>query len=162
SDNDNNVAGTQTVNIELLNNGAGSTLTGPSGNWQVNYPAVLAWIKSGPMVLPPNLRSGRVLYYSSIPNNVTTSGADSADGQADKVFWRGYMDYVRSTGALAGTEPVGWPEGVSPGISQLATAAFDVDAAGSLAADPRPYMNYTDNPSRPRMHFWFGPMTMMM
>jgi hypothetical protein len=23
-------------------------------------------------------------------------------------------------------------------------------------------MNYTDNPSRPRLHFWFGPLTMMM
>jgi len=161
ADNDNTVAGTQTVNIELMNNGTGGVLNGSSGNWQGNYPAVLRWVKSGPMVLPPNLRSGRVLYYSSIPNDVTVTGSDSADVQADKVFWKAYIDYVLSTGSLAGTEPVGWPEGVTPAIDQNATTAYHVDGGGALAADPKPYMNYADNPSRPRLHFWFGPLTMM-
>jgi hypothetical protein len=114
------------------------------------------------MVLPPNLRSGRVLYYSSIPNDVTVSGSDSADVQADKVFWKTYIDYVLTTGSLAGTEQMGWPEGVTSNIFLSATTAYDVDAGGGLAADPKPYMNYMDNPSRPRMHFWFGPMTMML
>jgi hypothetical protein len=153
--------GTQSINEEMFTSGTGATLRSPTGNWQTNYPAILAWIKSPPQVLPPNLRSGRVLYYSSIPNDVVVSGADSADVQADKVFWKTYIDYVLSTGALAGTEPVGWPEGVTPAVDQTGLVNFDIDSAGILGPDPKPYMNYTDNPSRPRMHFWFGPMTML-
>jgi hypothetical protein len=153
--------GTQSINEEMFTNGTGATLRSPTGNWQTNYPAILAWIKSPPQVLPPNLRAGRVLYYSSIPNDVTVTGSDSADVQADKVFWKTYIDYVLSTGSLAGTEPMGWPEGVAPSIDQTGLVNFDIDSSGALAADPKPYMNYVDNPSRPRMHFWFGPMTML-
>src|SRR5262249_36532187 len=25
----------------------------------------------------------------------------------------------------------------------------------------KPYMNYTDSPTRPRLHFWFGPLSML-
>jgi hypothetical protein len=160
-DNDPSTPGVQTVNVALLTSGAGATLRTPTGSWQVNYPAVLRWLKSGPQVLPPNLRSGRVLYYSSIPNDVTVSGSDTPDVAADKVFWKAYIDYVLSTGRLAGTEPAGWPEGVTPTIDQNAATAYDVDGAGPLGPDPMPYLNYTDNPSRPRMHFWFGPLTLL-
>ena len=162
TDPDTVTAGTQNINEELFTNGAGPTLQGPTGNWQINYPAVLAWLKTGPQVLPPNLRSGRVLYYSSIPNDVVASGSDSADVQADKVFWKGYIDFVLNTGSLAGTEGMGWPEGVTPAVYQSGMSAYDFDGAGARAADPRPYMYYTDNPSRPRMHFWFGPVSMVL
>jgi hypothetical protein len=113
------------------------------------------------MALPPNLRSGRVLYYSSIPSDVVVSGSDTADVQADKVFWKAYIDYVLSTGRLAKTEPVGWPEGVTPAIDQNPTTAYDVDGSDPLVPDPNPYLNYLDNPSRPRLHLWFGPLTML-
>jgi hypothetical protein len=156
------------VNSTLLTNGTG--LTAIQANYKINYPAVLAWIKSGPSTLPPNLRAGRILYYSSIPNDVTTSGTTAAD--YDKVFWKNYIDYVfgantswNTDAYLAGTEAKGWPEGVTPGISSTATAAYvsNYTTAGSGAAktDPLPYMTYTDNPSRPRLHFWFGPTTMI-
>ena len=55
-----------------------------SPNWRINYAAVLKWIKSGPQVLPPNLRAGRVLYYSSIPNDVNT-GSGTTQQRLDKV-----------------------------------------------------------------------------
>jgi Flp pilus assembly protein TadG len=153
------------INQKLLTSGTGATLKGSSGNWQVNYTAVLRWIRSGPMTLPPNLRSGRVLYYSSIPDNVTVSGSDSADVKADKVFWKAYIDYVLQAGALAGNEPVGWPEGVTPAVYQSTGTAAGTCLTGynpGTGADPRPYMCYTDNPSRPRLHFWFGPLTMLL
>ncbi|MFO0936202.1 MAG: hypothetical protein U0798_06775 [Gemmataceae bacterium] len=36
------------------------------------------------------------------------------------------------------------------------------DAATDVRFRPKmPYMHYLDNPSRPRLHFWFGPMSMM-
>ncbi len=158
-DNDAAVANDQSINQVLLNNGAGRTLQDPvngaNRRYRVNYRAVLAWLKSGPLTLPPNLRAGRILYYSSIPNDVD----DLTD--LDKRFWRDYIDFVLGyTGnvsqydpqvSLAGNETAGFPEGTTPAVQ--ATAAS--------GTNPRPYMNYTDNPSRPRLHFWFGPMTML-
>ena len=156
ADNNSATAGTQNViNSELLTAGAGDTLSS-SGNWSINYSAVLKWLKSGPMVLPPNLRSGHVVYYTSIPSTTTASGGDSAAIAADKVFWQGYIDYVLKTGSLAGPEQMGWPEGVTPAIGT--TSRY----VNGTFTDPYPYMNYTDNPSRPRLHFWFGPNSMMM
>jgi Flp pilus assembly protein TadG len=151
--------GNQNIDEELLTNGTGDTLNTASGNWGVNYAAVLKWIKSGPMTLPPNLRSGHVVYYSSIPDTVTASAGDSAAVAADKVFWKTYIDYVLKNGSLAGPEPAGWPEGVTPAVDQNGLSGY-VYKAGATA-DPLPYTDYTDNPSRPRLHFWFGPNTMM-
>lgn len=165
-DNDTRTSGTQSINGALLTDGTGSTLrpyTGSSNTYNVNYEAILAWIKSGPPVLPPNLRSGRVLYYSSIPDDVNVN-VGSTDQRMDKRFWRAYIDYVLngSTGnVMAGVENRGWPEGVTPSIFTGELLAYDVDGSGNLSPDPRPYMAYTDNPSRPRMHMWFGPLTMM-
>src|SRR5262249_15799099 len=53
-----------------------SLLWDTSGNWKqagtggysINYNAVIQWIKSGPQVFPANLRAGRVLYYTAIPD----------------------------------------------------------------------------------------------
>ena len=154
-------------------------------NFQVDYPAVLRWIKSGPQVFPPNLRAGRLVYYTSIPTDVNhgttgnnqnpTTSANRID--LDKLFWRTYIDYVleqfsRGMKDLAGFEQVGWPEsgttgttGASiPNVDSTAVPAngFDVDGVGTgVPSDPLPYSDYRDNPSRPRMHLWFGPMTMM-
>jgi len=241
-------------------------LRAASGNWTIDYDSILRWIKSGPMTLPPNLRSGHVLYYSSIPNTVTSSGSDSAEVAADKRFWRTYINFVirneglsgTTTDNLAGDEPRGWPEGVTPAISGTVNTAYNYTytyqpptppnpAARSISAspngaskssssvaqittttahglavgdtvtitgvgvagyngtytvtavpstttfryaktttlansgggtaqkisqppppvnetitDPVPDMTYTDNPSRPRLQCWFGPITMMI
>jgi hypothetical protein len=148
----------QAADQALLTNGTGDTMTGQSGNWQVNYAAVLKWIKSGPQTLPPNLRTGHVVYYSSIPDTVAASAGDSTAVAADKVFWQTYIDYVLKNGSLAGSEPAGWPEGVTPAVQGgLTQYTYKTGAT----PDPYPYLNYTDNPSRPRMHFWFGPLTMI-
>jgi hypothetical protein len=61
-DNDATAGGTQSINQALLNNGVGRTLSVNTGRYRVNYRAVLAWLKSGPQTLPPNLRAGRILY----------------------------------------------------------------------------------------------------
>ena len=101
---DNNPATTGAGNIDgiseaLLRNGTGMTLAGSDGfqggtytpgTYQVNYPAILKWIKQPPLCVPPNLRSGRVLYYSRIPDDV------SGNGDPDKAFWKKYIDFVLS------------------------------------------------------------------
>ena len=36
-----------------------------------------------------------------------------------------------------------------------------ITALSSLSGSPKPYMHYGDNPLRPILSFWFGPMTMV-
>jgi Flp pilus assembly protein TadG len=151
------------VNSSLLTNGNGLTLNNPGGNWQPNYTAILNWIKSGPQVLPPNLRSGRIKYYTSIPSDVNTATGNT-DQVADKQFWKQYINYVLTgdqnlsngvSTTLAGFESVGWPETSAGAITPT------IGTTSAYSTDPLPYMNYSDNPSRPRMHLWFGPLTML-
>ena len=59
------------IDKTLLANATGNVTVGPFAGAKIDYAAVLKWIKQPPMALPPNLRSGRVLYYSSIPDDVT-------------------------------------------------------------------------------------------
>jgi Flp pilus assembly protein TadG len=162
-----------------------STTPGP-GYYRLNYPAILAWIKSGPKTLPSNLRAGRILYYSSIPTD--------ANGTSDrnKRFWREYIHYIFGVGTwdsstyplnddssynspaynpnqmLAGTERRRPFREADPLINQVAgvetpTTAFKPSPNPNPgdAPNPKPYMNYADNINRPRMHLWFGPQTML-
>lgn len=154
-DNDTTTSGTQNINQVLLNASTGRVLNTTTSKYKVNYRAVLAWLKSGPQTLPPNLRAGRLVYYTSIP--------DDCDDltNLDKRFWRDYIDFVLGyTGNvstydpntnLAGNESRAWPEG----------GAVSIAATAASGTNPLPYMSYTDVPSTPRMHFWFGPLTML-
>jgi len=155
---DNGTAGGIVENVSqvTLRNGNGD----PTNTFAINYGAVLKWIKSPPMSLPPNLRAGRVRYYTSIPDDVDTS----TGATQDKRFWRAYIDYVMKQTGMAAHETRGWPEGAGStthNIFQGELTGYDVDAAGLRPADPRPYTNYLDNPSRPRHHYWFGPHSML-
>jgi Flp pilus assembly protein TadG len=135
-----------------------SRLWNSSGVWQpcgsttyyIDYNAVITWIRSGPQVFPPNLRSGRVLYYSSIPTTIPATG-----GTDDQRFWRAYIDYVIGSGSstvqnrtLYGQETTGW-------------GTVKITPLSSLATPNGPYMHYNDNPIRPRLHMWFGPLSML-
>jgi len=152
--------GVDNINEVLLRNGTGEALDLKGSN-QINYRAILAWIKQPPLCLPPNLRAGRVVYYTSIPDDVDTS-TGSNEVKLDKAFWRRYIDTVLRNNNLCDYETNGWPEGAAPGVYQNPMAQYDIDLlAGPTPADPVPYMNYLDNPSRPRANFWFGPITMM-
>jgi hypothetical protein len=134
-------------------NGARSTIA----TGDVDYDAILAWIKSGPKVFPDNLRCGRVLYYDQIPSSIPSSGLS-----ADERFWKEYIDYVVGAGSYA------------PFRKMYSVSASNTHNSrkygGSTAPDPAidtndlttPYnMSYLDNPIHPRAHFWFGPLTMI-
>lgn len=131
---------------------SGGFMARPSNTtYAVNYDAILAWIKSGPQTLPPSLCAGRVRYYSSIPNTIPSSGLS-----LDQVFWKNYIDTVLGISStnlagrsLYGEETAGW-------------GTMRVTANLLLSGSPKPYMNVLDNPMRPRAHFWFGPLTMLM
>ncbi|MBA4192299.1 MAG: hypothetical protein C0467_30380 [Planctomycetaceae bacterium] len=165
--NDNMSGGTvEGINEALLNTGSGPVLATGTTKWIPDYAAILKWIKSGPLVLPPNLRAGHVLYYSSIPDDVNTATGGTQE-VLDKVWWKRYIDYVLSynrntTGDLYGSAD-SWSltgAGRSVGTADL------VNWTGPLPLtkpwpNAKPYMPYNDSPNRPRLHFWFGPLTMM-
>ncbi|MFO0809446.1 MAG: pilus assembly protein TadG-related protein [Gemmataceae bacterium] len=122
-----------------------------SSTYNVDYAAILAWIKNGPQVLPPSLCAGRVRYYSTIPTTIPASGLS-----LDQLFWKKYIDYVLgiATSNLAGKTLYG--------KETAAWGTMRITPKSSLIGSPQPYMHYNDNPIRPRAHFWFGPLTMMM
>ena len=158
-----------TLNVVTTNPASGVSDT--PGYYRLNYKAIIAWIKRGPQTLPANVRSGRLLYYSTFPDDVT----ESASGDTlDKKFLRAYIHFVmgvdqydaiegplqswtyNSPAMLAGVEsrnPFG-----TLGVTNAATFT----PTGSATPNREPYMAYTDNVNRPRSHFWFGPLSMLM
>ncbi len=164
SDNNSATSGTQAVNEVLLRNGSGYTVSAygstSNPNWRINYTAVLRWIKSGPMVLPPNLRAGRIRYYTSIPDDVNTSSGTTEE-RLDKVFWKNYIDYVIGWNYTSNTNLYGSGDSWSSASASITGSDLTTYKYSWESNSKRPYMRYTDSPSRPRLHFWFGPLSMM-
>ena len=156
-DSDPDTAGVQGINATLLNTN-GMLINNYGGKVTVNYNAVLKWLKSPPMTLPPNLRAGRVVYYTSIPDSMESGSA------LDRAFWRAYIDYVLnppdSESSINRRETRDWPEGATADVSNAAPQGYKRVGLGATT-DPYPYMNYLGNPSRPRAQTWFGPISMM-
>ncbi len=138
-----------------------SKLFNSSGVWQpsgsstyyIDYNAVIAWIAAGPQVFPPNLRSGRVLYYSSIPTTIPATG-----GTSDQRFWRAYIDYVLGAASTTVTQNTLYGADTSANFGTVKITPY---ASLNSNTSQRPYMQYNDNPVRPRLHFWFGPLSMI-
>jgi len=139
-------------------------------NYTPDYTKILNWIKNiGPNPFPPNLKAGRIIYYETIPDQIPTTGSLTLD----QLFWKEYIDYVLGnkiyplfghfgpdnagrTNGFKGTRETmyGWPQ-VPWGTVKITSR----DSMGTSVAAP--YMNYSDNPLHPRMHFWFGPLSMI-
>ena len=143
----------------------------PPGNYVINYKAILNWIvNSGANPFPSQLRSGNILYYSSIPTDVPAASYDYTDANStisnqDQRFWKEYIDFVLGVWR----DPNGNVQ--TPGSS---TCSYGPDFAcgdgsGVSISGPDSATKYngiafvapTDNPLRPRHRFWFGPMTMI-
>ncbi len=148
-----------------------SKLWDSSGNWRapgnstysINYTAILNWIKNiGPNPFPSTMRSGRIVYYTSIPSSINTSSNPPTN--LDERFWKDYIDYCLG---LCDNQNGTW-QVLNDGSNGLAGYGNDfswgtvkVTAKSSLSGSPKPFMHYGDNPLRPRLHFWFGPLTMI-
>lgn len=148
-----------------------SRLWDSSGNWQapsgstyaINYDAILNFITSiGPNPFPSRLQSGRILYYDQIPTSIDLSSNPPSD--MNQRFWKDYIDYVLGTidngngnykvycsGRIG---YLGYGKDYSWGTVKITPKSY-------LSGSPKPYMNYADNPLRPRLHFWFGPLSMI-
>ncbi len=141
-----------------------------SGNWQepssstyaINYTAILAWIKSSPNPFPSRLQSGRILYYDAIPDSINTSTFPPTN--LNERFWKDYIDNalgVLQTSSSNWTVLCDGNTGLTGYGSDYTWGTVQITAKSSLSGSPAPYMHYSDNPKRPKLHFWFGPMTMV-
>ena len=149
-----------------------------NGNWQppvvsgnsgytIDYGAILTFIRTiGPQVFPPTLQSGRIVYYTQIPSTINTSTWPPTD--LNQRFWKAYIDYVlgvmqtsSSTYVVINSAAQG-NTGYGPDFQW---GTFQITPLSKLTqtktAPYMPYMNYNDNPIRPLLSFWFGPMTMI-
>ncbi|MCS7159359.1 MAG: pilus assembly protein TadG-related protein [Gemmatales bacterium] len=140
--------------------------SGSTENYRINYRAILHWIRNvGPNPFPPRLRAGRIRYYDRIPDpNDSTLNTRWWNtfplADPSERFWKEYIDYVlglRQTGANS------W-EYIGPYIGygdDFSWGTIRITPLSNLTGNPLPYMRYDDNPLRPRLRFWFGPMTMV-
>jgi Flp pilus assembly protein TadG len=141
-----------------------------SGNWQmpssttykINYKAILAWLASnGPNPFPPVLHAGHIQYYTAIPTTIDTSTFPPTN--TDQRFWKEYIDDclgLMQTGSNSWTY-VGAQTGYGDDFPWTTSGNPVINAKPTTPSGSIPYMNYLDNPERPRTKFWFGPMTMV-
>ncbi|HVA44849.1 MAG TPA: Tad domain-containing protein [Pirellulales bacterium] len=149
-------------NSKLWNSSGNWQVAGTSNSYDINYDAILNFIQNvGPNLFPPTLRSGRIVYYTSIPSTIDTATWPPAD--LNQRFWKDYIDYVLGMmGTGVGTYQMinsGYP-GTGYGQDQ-SWGAVTITPKSSLRGKPKPYMYYGDNPQRPLLDFWFGPLTMI-
>ncbi len=123
------------------------------GSYTINYNEILRWIAQSANPFPQQMRAGRVKYYASIPTQIT--GNWPSYGSTDQQFWKEFIDYAlgfRQTDANTYQD-----------ISAMVGYGSDFTwGTTSLNAPPSStqYMNYSDNPARPKLRYWFGPLTM--
>ncbi len=140
--------------------------SGSTENYRINYRAILYWIRNtGPNPFPPRLRAGRIVYYTSIPDPAdatlnTRWWTNYPLPDVNERFWKEYIDYVLG---VRQTGPTSW-ETIVPYTGygdDFTWGTVRITPIASLTGNPKPYMRYDDNPLRPRLHFWFGPMTLV-
>ena len=131
--------------------------------YSINYTAILNWIQNtGPNPFPSTMRSGRIVYYTSIPTTIDTGSWPPAD--LNQRFWKDYIDYCLGLIQLSSNS---W-EVINNGNTGEGGYGTDytwgttkITPQSSLKGSPAPYMYYGDNPLRPKLHFWFGPLSMV-
>jgi Flp pilus assembly protein TadG len=138
---------------------SGGSLQAPSSStYLINYNAILDWIKNcGPNPFPNQLRAGGCVYYTQIPTTINTGTFPPAD--PNQRFWKEYIDEVLGLQQTGGS-------GTSPNYSVITpnTGYGDDFGWGTTQTSGVPasqYMSYTDNPKRPLLHFWFGPISLV-
>ncbi len=94
-------------NNNVLFTGSGVFNSPPTGNYQINYKAILAWINAHCVQqspgdgrpFPPVLRSSNQIFYSYIPTDVpvssyTWSTLNNTITDPSVRFWKEYIDFV--------------------------------------------------------------------
>jgi Flp pilus assembly protein TadG len=138
-----------------LFNSNGSLNTPGGSTYTINYNAILSWITQTPNPFPTQLRAGRIKYYGSIPTSIT--GTYPNFGSTDQRFWVEFINYA-----------LGFYQTGSSSYQDIsAMAGYGSDFTwGTVSRSAPPSsgyqsITYTDNPARPNLRCWFGPMAMV-
>jgi hypothetical protein len=155
-------SGAPLMDDSLLYTSTGSWRTPSSGTYLINYDAILDWIKnSGPNPFPNQLRAGGIVYYTAIPSTINVGTFPPPD--PNQRFWKEYIDEVLGVQQTGGS-------GSSPTYNNVVGySGYGPDFAwGTAATSGQPggwptsnYLSYTDNPKRPLLRMWFGPLTLV-
>jgi hypothetical protein len=152
----------------------GNWLAPSSSTYAINYAAILNWLQNiGPNPFPSTMRSGRIVYYTSIPSTIDTSSWPPSD--LNQRFWKDYIDYALGLIQLSsnswevinngngGTYSGSGGEGGYGVDFTFGTVKITAKSAltKNVSQNAYPYMYYGDNPLRPKLHFWFGPLSMV-
>jgi hypothetical protein len=138
---------------------------GGNNSYSINYTAILSFINSiGPSVFPSQLQSGGIVYYTQIPTTINTSVWPPTD--LNQRFWKEYIDYVLGVVQIGSNNNYVTINNGNTGYTgygqDISVGTVKITALGSLSqTSGKPYMQYGDNPQRPLLSFWFGPMTMI-
>jgi hypothetical protein len=133
--------------------------SGANNYYRINYNAILAWLKAGPNPFPNRLQAGRIVYYTAIPDTIAGSPNTAVNpANLNERFWKHYIDHVLGVEQTGGST---WAQIV-------ATTGYGNDQTwGTVQIGSRPaapdyrYLNYSNNPKRPLVHMWFGPMSLI-
>ena len=133
-----------------------------SSGYSINYAAILDWIQNcGPNPFPAQLRSGGIVYYTSIPTTINTANFPCTD--PNQRFWKEYIDSVlgfqqtSGTGTSAVYSKINNENGYGDDIGWGTTSTSGQPSGWPTST----YMTYSDNPDRPLLRHWFGGMTMV-
>jgi hypothetical protein len=148
----------------------------PPGNYQINYKAILNFIANvGPNPFPSQLRGGSTILYDSIPTDVPAAAYDHTQPNynitdPNQRFWKEYIDWTLGVwrAPIGGIQHTQNPAcSIGPdfmyGTVQVSAPPTGIVTVpiGGIPTAVTPYMNYTDNPWRPRHRMWFGPQSMV-
>lgn len=144
-----------TNNNTKLFNSSGSLNVPGSTTYTINYNAILSWLAQPPCPFPSQMRAGRIKYYGSIPTQIT--GNWPSYGGTDQQFWKEAIDYALGFRQTAGStyQDISAMAGYGSGFTWGTTL---ISAPGGSAT---PYMNYSDNPLRPKLRHWIGPLAIV-
>ncbi len=142
---------------------SGGSMQVPSNaTYLINYTAILDWIKNcGPNAFPNQLRAGGIVYYTAIPSTINIATFPPPD--PNQRFWKEYIDEVLGVQQTGGS-------GANPTYSNVSGKnGYGLDFSwGTVSTSGQPgswptttYINYLDNPQRPLLRCWFGPLTMV-
>jgi hypothetical protein len=148
-------------NTLLFNTSTGSLNLPGSSTYTINYNEILRWIATTPNPFPQQMRAGRIKYYGSIPTQITGSWPNY--GSTDQRFWKEYIDYVLG---FRQTSSSTYYDITADTSTPNQMTGYGTDFTwGTIGLSSQPsatqYMSYSDNPARPLLRYWFGPMNMV-
>lgn len=129
------------TDVTVTENGASVTY-----QMRINYAAILKWLRTSPMHFPSQMTTGRIKYYTSIPNPDSDTTINSrfwansslSDSEA---FWKEYIDFM--LGFVASGTTYNTNRGNTPYSSMIGSGDLYKWGSTNIQISQAPDCNYT-------------------